>query len=176
MLNTALRVESGLTYGARSILRRGKVTGSVGISSYTRTDATAKAIDMALNVLYRLRTDGIGEDTLESAQNYVLGSFPTRLETARQLAAQFAMLELYGLDAGYVDNYADAIRAVSVESIAPVVTDVYPADDGLVFVILGDAAVIRDTVARYGSLREISIRDGRFSPPPEEPASTTPDP
>ena len=172
MLNTALRIESGLTYGARSILTRGAATGSIGISSYTRTDATAQAIDLALNVLYRLRTEGIDQDMLESARNYVLGSFPTRLETARQLAAQFAMLELYGLDAGYVDNYGDAIGAVSVESLAPVIRDVYPADDGLVFVIIGDAAAIRETVARYGALTEHSITDGSFRAPADASPST----
>ena len=165
MLNTALRVESGLTYGARSILTRGSVTGSVGISSYTETDATAQAIDLALNVLYRLKTDGIDEDMLESAQNYVLGSFPTRLETARQLAAQYAMLELYGLDTSYVDYYGDAVRAVSVESLVPVIRDIYPSDDGLVFVIIGDAEAIRDTVARYGALSELGITDGSFAVP-----------
>ena len=164
MLNTALRVESGLTYGARSVLTRGSVSGSVGISSYTRTDATAQAIDLALNVLYRLRADGIDQSTLESAQNYVLGAFPTRLETARQLAAQFAMLELYGLDSSYVDDYAAAINDVTVESIAPVISSVYPADDGLVFVVIGDADTIRDTVTRYGQLVEMSILDGRFEP------------
>lgn len=173
MLNTALRVESGLTYGARSILTRGSASGSVGISSYTRTDATAQAIDLALNVLYRLRTEGIDQDMLESAQNYVLGSFPTRLETARQLAAQYAMLELYGLDAGYVDNYGEAISAVSVESLAPVIREVYPADDGLVFVIIGDAEAIRETVGRYGALTELSITDGSFRAPADAAPGTS---
>jgi predicted Zn-dependent peptidase len=172
MLNTALRIESGLTYGARSILTRGGATGSIGISSYTRTDATAQAIDLALNVLYRLRTEGIDQAMLESAQNYVLGSFPTRLETARQLAAQYAMLELYDLDADYVDNYGEAIGSVSVESLAPVIREVYPADDALVFVIIGDAEAIRDTVGRYGALTEVSITDGRFRVPADAAASS----
>ena len=171
MLNTALRVETGLTYGARSVLTRGRVTGSVGISSYTKTEATAQAIDLALNVLYRLRAEGIGEEMLESARNYVLGSFPTRLETARQLAAQYALLELYGLDRGYIDNYGAAIGDVTVEALAPVINSVYPADDGLVFVILGDAEAIRDTVLRYGALTEISITDGRFERSVSAPAS-----
>ncbi len=165
MLNTALRVETGLTYGARSVLTQGSATGSIGISSYTRTDTTAQAIDLALNVLYRLRADGIDESMLESAQAYVLGAFPTQLETARQLAAQFAMLELYGLETSYVDDYADAISEVTVESITPVISGVYPADDGLVFVVIGDADTIRDTVARYGLLSEMSIVDGNFGPP-----------
>ncbi len=165
MLNTALRVESGLTYGARSLLVRPSEPGSIAISSYTRTDATVQAIDMALNVLYRLRTDGLDELTLQSAQNYILGSFPTRLETARQLAAQFAMLELYGLDESYINDYASLIDAVTLESVTPVIDDIYPADGELVFVILGDAAEIRDAVSRYGAMSELSITDPVFAVP-----------
>jgi hypothetical protein len=63
-----------------------------------------------------------------------------------------------------VNDYAGAISDVSVETIAPVISSVYPADDSLVFVIIGDAEAIRDTVARYGQLVEMSILDGSFEP------------
>jgi predicted Zn-dependent peptidase len=165
MLNTALRVESGLTYGARSIVTKGTATGSIGMTSFTQSEATREAVELALSVLYRLRTDGIGEEMLRSARNYILGLFPTRLETASQLAAQFAMLEFYGLGRDYVDGYGKAIRAVTVESLAPVIDRVYPPGDELVFVFIGDAATIRDTVSRYGALSEQSITDGSFGPP-----------
>lgn len=176
MLNTALRVESGLTYGARSILVRPSDPGSVAISSYTRTESTVQAIDMALNVLYRLRENGLDEATLASAQNYILGSFPTRLETARQLAAQFARLELYGLDEAYINDYATMIGDVTLESIGPVIDDVYPTDDQLVFVLLGDAAKIRDSVSRYGAMSELSITDPVFAVPVADTADADEDP
>ena len=162
MLNTALRVESGLTYGARSVLIRPSRQGSLGISSYTRTDASAEAINMALDVLDTLRNEGVDEEMLRSARNYLLGLYPMRFETARQLARQFAMLEFYSLGTAYVDGYADALRAVTVESIATTVDAVYPARDELVFVILGDAALIRDDMRRYGTLYELSISDPIF--------------
>ena len=168
MLNTALRVESGLTYGARSVLVRPSRQGSLGISSFTRTDASVEAIDMALDVLDTLGNDGIDEDMLRSARNYVLGLFPMRFETARQLARQFAMLEFYALGNDYVDGYADALESVTVESVAATVDAVYPARDELVFVILGDAALIRDDMRRYGTLYEMSISDPIFRLPLEQ--------
>ena len=170
MLNTALRVESGLTYGARSVLIRPSRQGSLGISSYTRTDASVEAIDMALEVLDTLRSEGVDEDMLRSARNYLLGLYPMRFETARQLARQFAMLEFYSLGTAYVDGYANALRAVTIESVAATVDAVYPARDELVFVILGDAAVIRDDMRRYGTLYELSIADPMFRLPLEESA------
>ena len=162
MLNTALRVESGLTYGARSTLVRPSSPGSVGIRSFTRTDATTEAIDMALGVLERLRTDSIDETTLESAQNYIRGLFPTELETAAQLAASFAELEFYGLDRSFIDDYLERIDAVTVETLTPVIEAVYPGADALLFVILGDADTIREAVAKYGEAVELSITDPVF--------------
>lgn len=164
LLNTALRVESGLTYSASSALRRPSKPGSVAISSYTQTDATVEAIDMALDVLDRFRADGVPADAAASARNYLLGRFPTQLETATQLAAQFATLELYGLGRDYIDAYGDAVAAVTPESVKLVINAVYPARDDLVFVLLGDAEAIRDTIVRYGSVTELSITEPRFLP------------
>ncbi|MDH3746918.1 MAG: insulinase family protein [Gammaproteobacteria bacterium] len=164
MLNTALRIESGLTYGASSRLLRPSKPGSIGISSYTATDTTVEAIDMALGILGQLRDTGIAEDMISSARNYVLGQFPMRLETATQLAAQFAVLEAYGLTNSYIDDYGAAISAVTVESITAVIDAVYPQHDDLVFVLLGDAASIRETAANYGPMTEMSITEPRFRP------------
>lgn len=163
MLNTALRVESGLTYGARSRLLRPSAPGSVAIDSYTRTDAIVEAIDIALGVLAELH-EGMPAATLESAKNYVLGQFPTRLETAAQLAEQFALLEAFGLPRNFVDDYGNAVRAVTPEAAASVIDAVYPRGDDLLFVILGDAAAIRDAVMKYGSVTEMSITEPRFRP------------
>ena len=98
MLNQALRVDSGLTYGARSIMQESRLPGCLCISTYTRTDATVKAIDMALDVTKRLREQGLTAEQLASAKAYVKGTYPTReLETADQLAAVLGDLELFGL-------------------------------------------------------------------------------
>ena len=164
MLNTELRIKSGLTYGARSQLLRPAKPGSIGIVSYTRTDATVEAIDMALGVLDRLRDDGIDADMIDSAQNYILGQFPTALETAEQVGAQLAALEAYGLDASFINNYGADIMAADVDTIAAVIEDVYPASDDLVFVLLGDAELIREAAAGYGPVTEMSISEPRFRP------------
>ena len=58
---------------------------------------------------------------------------------------------------------------MTLESLVPVIDSVYPADGELVFVILGDAAAIRDDVSRYGALSELSITDPVFAVPPPEP-------
>ena len=119
---------------------------------------------MALGVLGQLRDSGIGEEMVSSAQNYILGQFPTRLETSSQLASQLAVLEAYGLGPAYIDDYGTAILAADVETIAAVIDDVYPSSQDLVFVLLGDASLIRDAVDKYGPVTEMKITEPHFRP------------
>lgn len=164
MLNNEMRVKAGLTYSARSVLTRPATPGSVVISTFTETSTTTEAIDMALDLLEELLDSGIDEEMIDSARNYVMGQFPPRLETAAQLAAQFATLELYGLDATYVDNYVASLGAATTEGIAATINDVYPSPDNLVFILIGDAGKIRDDISEYGPLTELSIQETRFRP------------
>jgi len=164
MLNTALRVESGLTYGARSVLTQPSLPGSVAIYSFTKTDSTVEAIDMAIAVLEQLFAEGVSGDTLVSAKNYILGQYAPDFETSSQLAGTIAFLEQMGLDATYIDDYGSAVSAAGSETIATVINEVYPPPAELVVVLLGDAELIRDDIARYGPVTEIAITAPRFRP------------
>jgi zinc protease len=170
MLNTELRVNSGLTYGASSQVSRASQPGSIAITSFTPTESTVEAIDMALAVLGRLHADGVDEETLESARNYILGRFPTALETAAQLGSQLAALEAFGLDVSYINDYGAALMSTDTEAVAAVIDEVFPAPDDLVVVLLGDAEVIREQVSKYGPLIEMPITEPHFraQPPADE--------
>jgi len=164
LLVDELRTRAGLTYGAYSSLVRASAPGSVAIVSYTKTESTVEAIDLALSLLDRLHTTGFDPALITSGKNYILGQFPPRLETAVRLADQYAALETWGLDLSYVNDYGDAVAAASGEAIAAVIDQVYPQSGDLVFVILGDAAGIRDAVAKYGPLTEMAMSEPRFRP------------
>ena len=166
MLNTELRVNSGLTYGAVSRIYRASKPGSIAIMSYTPTETTVEAIDMALGVLERLHRDGVDKEMLASARNFILGQFPTALETAAQLGNQLAALEAFGLDVAYINDYGDALMSADTELVAAVIDSVFPTPDNLVFVLLGDAELIRDRVGKYGPLIEMPITAPHFRPQP----------
>jgi predicted Zn-dependent peptidase len=164
MLNSALRLESGLTYGAWSILQRLAAGGFVAISTFSETDTTIEAINMSLDLLETLRDSGIDTPMIGSARNYIMGQFPPQLETASQLAAQIARLELYGLDADYIDGYGGALEAAEAPGITDTINAVYPSADDVIFVVVGDATALRDALAEYGPITEMSIDEPRFRP------------
>ena len=164
MLMTALRVEGGLTYSARSALERYAETGTVTIRSFTETSTTIDAIDLAISTLDRLHIKGLNNQLITSARNYIMGQFPPTLETASSLARMLAFLEQNGLDRRYVDEYGAALSEATPVTISNTIAEVYPTADDLVFVLIGDAASIRDDVAKYGPVTEISITEPRFRP------------
>jgi predicted Zn-dependent peptidase len=164
LLVDELRTKAGLTYSVRSVLSRPSQPGSFAIVSYTKTETTVTAMDMSLELLARLHNEGFDETLISSGKNDSLGQFPPRLETAMQLAGLLAMLEAQGLDASYINDYGAAIAGAAGEAIQSVIAEVYPQPDDLVFVIIGDAELIRDDVAKYGPTTEMAITDPRFRP------------
>jgi len=165
MLNTELRIKSGLSYGASSFVSQPSQPGPVAIVSYTRTDATVQAIDLALATLSRLHENGLDAPQLDSAKQYVLGQYPLDLETAEQLAGQVAIVEFYGVGRSYIDDFAKDIQAVDLQRVRAVIDDVYPGTDNLVLVLIGNAAAIRDQMAKYGPVTEMPITAPQFRAP-----------
>ena len=173
MLNTELRVKSGLTYGARAGIVRLAQPGEASISSFTRTDATVQAIDMALDTLDRLHADGIDADMQASAKRYVLGQFAPGYETASQLAGALANLYIDGQDRSAIDGYGNRIDAASAADIAAA-RSVFATRDNSVMVVIGDAAKIGDAVGKYGPVTKVALSDPGFGPTAAPAAATSP--
>jgi zinc protease len=164
MLNTELRIRSGLSYGANSRFDRLANGGSWEMVSFTRTEKTIEAIDLAFATLDKLHRGGIDATQLASGKSYVLGQYPLALETASQWAYQLATLEFYGLDRTYIDGYGDALNAVSLIDAKRVVDEVIPTSADVVLVVIGKADAIRDDLRKYGPLTEMKLSDAEFQP------------
>jgi predicted Zn-dependent peptidase len=164
LLNTELRIQSGLTYGASSRFTRATVAGEFAIRSFTQTDTTAQALDLTLKTLDDLKHGGLEPDMLESARAYVLGQYPLQLETAAHWAVALADLEFYGLGADYIEGYGPALAQVDLAETAAVTADAFPRPADLVIVLIGDAAKIRDVAQKYGPVTEMKLSDPDFAP------------
>ena len=147
-LNTALRVDSGLTYGARSIFDQRKAAGPFVITTYTRNASTEQAIDMALKVLSDLHENGITEAELSSAKQYMKGQFPPGIETSDELASTIARLEFYGLDESDINSYFTKIDGFGISDSRRIIKQYFPFEN-LVFVLIGKASEIQSIVKKY---------------------------
>jgi len=157
ILNTALRIKSGLTYGASCGVQPLAAGGAIGISSFTKTETTQKAIDLTLATLRDFRASGLDGARIARARNFINGQFPTDLETAGQLAGRLASNAFYGLGREEITGFPARIAAVDSAAVRRVVARVYPPDSDLTIVMVGNAAKIRAIAKRYGPVAEISI-------------------
>jgi len=158
MLNEALRVESGLTYGANASFDPRKEPGPFGIYTFTKNDTTVQAMDMTLDVLRKLHKDGITAEQLASAKSYIKGQFPPSIETSKDLAQRIAGDEFYGLDDGEVNQLEARIDAVTLDMARQTIQKHFP-DENLVFVVIGKAAAIAPALKKYAekqNTREIA--------------------
>jgi predicted Zn-dependent peptidase len=159
LINEALRVSSGLTYGANCSLQQSRIPGSIAINTYTKTETTVQAIDMALDVLKKFHENGITAEQLASIKAYNKGLYPReRLETSDQLASILGEMELFGLNRGEVDDLFSRIDALTLEQANAVIKKYYRTDN-LTFVLLGNAAKIRDAAGKYApKMIEVSVK------------------
>lgn len=167
MLNEALRVNSGLTYGAGSRIEMNRFPGAIYISTYTKTETTEKAVDMALTVLKKLSDAGITQDQLDSARNYIKGMYPTsELETADQVAGLLGQIEVFGLDRSEVDSYFQKLDALTLDGVNAIIKRYY-SDANLQFSLLGNASKVEAVSKKYApSMTVIPLTGAGVSAPP----------
>lgn len=153
LLNEALRVESGLTYGASGVFDSRKEPGAFLIESFTKNESTAQAIDLALEVLDKLHKNGITAEQLASAKSYIKGQFPPTIETSGALARRISSNEFYGLDDNEVNQLEARIDAVTLETAKQVIAKHYPREN-LVFALIGKASEIGAAVKKYADKQD----------------------
>jgi zinc protease len=165
ILNTALRIDSGYTYGAQSYFQQQKVAGPFVIGSFTKNETTVPAIDLALKVLDDLHKNGLTQAQLDTAKKYIKGQFPPRIETSGQLAGRIASNEFYGLDDNEINQLEAKIDAVTLDSAKQIIAKHFP-NENLVFVLIGKADEIRPAVKKYAAtMDERKISEPGFWPP-----------
>ncbi len=148
MINTELRIKSGLTYGAGSRFDERRSRGPFFINTFTPNATTEKAMDMTLDVLKRLHEKGISEEELKSAKSYIKGQFPPEIETSDQLAATIAELELFGLDEREINTLYAKIDAMTLADAQRIIQQYFPLDN-LVFVLIGKASEIEPVAKKF---------------------------
>jgi len=156
MINTALRIKSGLTYGASAGFRMNKVAGPFLISSFTANATTEKALEIALETLKELHEKGLTQESLDSAKAYIKGTFPPQtFETGSQLASRLSDLQLHGLPDSDVNDFFAKVDAVTLADANRIIKTYYPGTD-LCFVLIGKAEEIRSAAEKFA--KDITVK------------------
>jgi predicted Zn-dependent peptidase len=160
-LNDELRVNSGLTYGARSSFIALKNSGTFAISTFTAVNTTQPTLEKAMQVLDRLHTQGIDENTLASAKNYVKGQFPPRYETTGELAALMTQMFWYGFNESFINDFQKNVDGLSLARSKEIINKYFPKDK-LQYLLIGKSSEIKKIAEKYGPIVEKDIKADGF--------------
>jgi zinc protease len=131
-----IREKRGLAYSVYSYLLPMAVPGPFQMGLQTRLDQAGQAEALLRENLARFVKEGPTAAELDHAKKNIVGGFPLRLDSNREIADWLSIIGLYRLPLDFLDQYPKRIEAVRVDDIrAAWQRRIHP--DRLIMVIVG---------------------------------------
>jgi zinc protease len=142
-LNETIRVQKGLTYGARGGFSSQKQAGEFAISTFSKTDTTVEAVKAILGEVNRLTQESPSTKELENTISYFVGSYPATRETSQQLASEIWTQRVMGLPDDHTQKLLATVASTSaVQCLKIAQKHVQPNE--LVIVVVGPANKLKE--------------------------------
>ena len=155
-----LREDKGYTYGAYSSLASDELVGKFTAGANVRNEVTDSAVVEFLKELKTMRTEPVKNEELESAKNYLTGSFARSLESPQTIASFALNIERYGLDKDYYKNYLKNVAAVTAEEVQKVANKYVQPDQSYIMVV-GNADEVKEGLSKFGEVEMYDIYGNR---------------
>jgi zinc protease len=116
-LYDAVRVQRGLAYSIGLNLDVAEHAGWFLGSTSTRVDQADEVLKIIQDEIKRYAEDGPTTAELTSAKAYVIGSYPLRFVTTRQVASQMIGVLIGNLGIDYINKRNELIAAVTLDDV-----------------------------------------------------------
>lgn len=150
-LNLRLRAKEGLTYGANSSIASSRIAGLWNATSFTRTEESAKALKVTLEVIDEFRKNPATAAELAEATSFLSGVFALQTETSAAVASRVLASALHGLPADYWQAYRDRVKRISAADVAAAVQRHFMADQATI-VAVGNASGFAKDLEAIGAV------------------------
>jgi zinc protease len=156
-LNDVIRVQKGLTYGARGGFDPQKFAGAFTISTFSKTESTAEAVRAALGEIERVRTEGPSDLELSDTKANMVGKIALQRETPQQVAGELWRAELYGLPADHVDRTVARAAAANAEECLSFARE-WIDPTKLVVVVVGSAEKLKAELEKIAPVKVVPMK------------------
>ena len=160
-LNKNIRLDKGLSYGAKNFLSNNITGGNCSSTTLVRNEETAYALENILFEMLRMRNELVPEKVLNRAKSGLLGDFSISMSNINSPAITgFGMVkDKYKLPDNYLETYPDKLRSITAEDIRRASQKYIKPYECLIF-IEGKVADIKGTLEKYGTV-EYYTSDGK---------------
>ncbi|MDX9971766.1 MAG: pitrilysin family protein, partial [FCB group bacterium] len=175
-LNEVIRVQKGLTYGAGGGFMPYRFSGTFMGSTFTKTPTTAETVQALVDVIKSMQTQPPTEAELSVAKAYLVGSFPSQLETPQDRVSFQWTIDYNGLPQDYLNQALQGYRKTSPEDLKHIADAIVKADE-LNVVVVGDAKAIRADLEKIAPVTLVArAPEAEKQSAPEAPAETRGEP
>jgi zinc protease len=112
-----VRVERGLSYSVYSYYFPLHLPGPFTLGLQTRTDQAQQAAEVSLQTIEKFLSEGPTDKELSLAKNNIIGGFPLRIDSNRDILGYLSLIGFYDLPLDYLENFTDKISAVTHDQI-----------------------------------------------------------
>lgn len=126
-----LRERRGLVYDVHSMVDALKYAGTFYVTLQTKNESVTEALAEVERELNRLRREGVREEEVRWAREYLTGSFPLRFDTGAKIARLLTLVEFYNLGTQYFEEYPRRIGGVSREAVNAVAAKYIVPEKGI---------------------------------------------
>jgi zinc protease len=126
-----IRVKRGWSYGAGCALRRSRGPHWFEMWMATAIDVSAEAVALTLQLFADLAARGLGDDELDFARSYLVGSMPFHLATARQRMQLAVRDAAYGLPWDYTATLPAKLGELSAADLRAAAARALRPDDAV---------------------------------------------
>lgn len=112
-----VRVKRGLSYSVYSYYFPLHLPGPFTLGLQTRTDQAQQAAEVSVQTIEKFLSEGPTEEELSLAKNNIIGGFPLRIDSNRDILGYLSLIGFYDLPLDYLETFTDNIAAVSHEQI-----------------------------------------------------------
>ena len=112
-----VRVARGLSYSVYSYFFPLLAPGTFTLGLQTRTDQAQQAADVSLQTIKKFLSEGPSEEELSLAKNNIIGGFPLRIDSNRDILGYLTLIGYYQLPLNYLETFTQNITAITQEQI-----------------------------------------------------------
>jgi zinc protease len=146
-----LREDKGYTYSPYSQVSNRYRDATWAQNADVTTAVTGASLKEIFYEIDRLQAAAPSDAELESAKNYMLGTFVLRNSDRGGIIGQLEFINFHGLPADYLNRYVGNVRAVTPAMVQQM-TKKYIDDTKTAIIAVGDKKVIEEQVKPFGPI------------------------
>jgi len=152
-----IRSDEGLAYHASS--RYSPAPWGYGVfvaTCQTRTDAAMRALELLIEQIERMKTEGPTEQEVEDAKQALLNRQVFEYESPRRLVSRLIWYDLVGLPLDTLEKDFEVYQKTTVEDVRRVARK-YLHPEALTILVVGDQSKFDRPLSDFGVVNEIEI-------------------